>query len=196
MKEELFHENTGLVHFAIRKVFPSPYSTARKYNMDYEDFVQHGLMTLWKCVQKFDNDKANFSTYAVVSIKGSLMSLIRDKGYALKYHYKTTKEEKEGSTPFSLDNELLEDGENFYNVIEDENVNVLDDIEKRDYLKYQLSQLKESEEEVIKLFLVGLNPREVANIMGVSRQRVQQIRKRALERLGTWEVFTELSPRH
>lgn len=69
--ESIFIENEKLVGYVYNKFF------RQKYHEYEDDLIQEGRIALWKCINKYDNDKNCFSTFAVKCIKNSLYMFLR-----------------------------------------------------------------------------------------------------------------------
>lgn len=73
-KEQLFENNTGLVHHVVKRF-------ANRGGVEAEDLFQIGAMGLIKAIEKFDIDYGVcFSTYAVPLIMGEIRRFLRDDG--------------------------------------------------------------------------------------------------------------------
>ncbi|MDE7323895.1 MAG: SigB/SigF/SigG family RNA polymerase sigma factor [Lachnospiraceae bacterium] len=73
-KEQLFQNNTGLVHHVVKRF-------VNRGSAEAEDLFQIGAMGLVKAIEKFDVDYGVcFSTYAVPLIMGEIRRFLRDDG--------------------------------------------------------------------------------------------------------------------
>jgi len=73
-KEQLFKDNTGLVHHVVKRY-------KNRFGVETEDLFQIGAMGLVKAIEKFDIDYGVcFSTYAVPVIVGEIQRFLRDDG--------------------------------------------------------------------------------------------------------------------
>jgi len=137
-------------------------SIAAKYNklgVPHEDLEQEGMIGLLEAADKFDESKgAKFSTYATFWIK--------------KYILKAVEKEKKSTYKTStLNEEITEDKSN--NDAKPNNTK----------LKFP-SGMPEAEKLVIKLLYVDqLTLKEISEQLGVSRERVRQLKEKALRRM-------------
>jgi len=137
-------------------------SIAAKYNklgVPQEDLEQEGMIGLLEAADKFDESKgAKFSTYATFWIK--------------KYILKAVEKEKKSTYKTStLNEEITEDKSN--NDAKPNNTK----------LKFP-SGMPEAEKLVIKLLYVDqLTLKEISEQLGVSRERVRQLKEKALRRM-------------
>jgi len=75
--EKMFEENVNLIHATIRTYIKCP----GMYGLnDYDDLVQIGRIGLYKAIEKYDQSKGKFSTYAVPIIRNHLYNALRDAG--------------------------------------------------------------------------------------------------------------------
>lgn len=75
--EMMFEENKNLIYTAINTYV----KCAGKYGInDYDDLFQIGSIGLWKAVQKYDESKGKFSSFAVPVIRNQLFNALRDAG--------------------------------------------------------------------------------------------------------------------
>ena len=92
-KNQILKNNIGLVK-----------SIACKYSGDFDDLCQIGLITLSRCIDKFDTSKGAFSTYATRSINNRLINHVtRDRSV------KTVDAEYAEAVSFPTDFSNLED---------------------------------------------------------------------------------------
>lgn len=73
-REQLFHQNAGLVHHVVKRFL-------NRGGAEAEDLFQIGAIGLIKAIEKFDTDYGVcFSTYAVPLITGEIRRFLRDDG--------------------------------------------------------------------------------------------------------------------
>lgn len=74
-KKELFQRNIRLVPYVMSK-----YNISKDPAITYEDMVQECYLSLWKACLRYDESKGKFSTYAILTIEGYLLTYLRDSG--------------------------------------------------------------------------------------------------------------------
>lgn len=73
-REQLFNENTGLVHHVVKRFM-------NRSGVEADDLFQIGAMGLLKAIERFDTGHGVcFSTYAVPLIMGEIRRFLRDDG--------------------------------------------------------------------------------------------------------------------
>ena len=80
-RNELVVQNMNLVHYIAHRLHISPYAY-----FSYEDLVQEGMIGLILSVERF-NPKLGFkfSTYASMTIKGTILRFLRENQHQMKY---------------------------------------------------------------------------------------------------------------
>lgn len=80
-RSETIVKNMSLVHFIAHKMCISPYAY-----YSYEDLAQEGMIGLINAVDRFKPELGfQFSTYASMIIRGTILRFIRENQYGLKY---------------------------------------------------------------------------------------------------------------
>lgn len=150
-------------HIALVKKIASKY---RNYDVPFDDLVQEGLLGLLEAKDKYIPDKnAKFSTYAVYWIKKRIIEFVN-------------KENKS----------RIPNSDNIENVAEE-----IHDKEMQESKIVDLpGNLSSIEKKVIKLFFEEhktLN--EISELLGIRRERVRQIKQKALRKLKINKKITE-----
>ncbi len=173
IREKLFHKNEKLVLKFVQK-----YRKLLDSAASFEDMIAEGNIGLLKAIEDFDIDRGiEFSTVAFRYIKTEVLRWMNRVEFRRKFDTESYDEytnEEESTTKIELIGKVDEDLENA--------VNLLDKLKLRKLLK----QLNEQERSVIELkYLSGklMSARDVANRIGVSFQRVQQIERKAIHNL-------------
>ena len=149
--------------------------SSSKYN--FEDMVSDGYFILIRAVEKFDYDRGyRFSTYATHAIQRDIFRQFRKKGTeAERYQaYSEDQSEELKSSDTFLEEQLQENQQ--FQVYQD----ILELIE---------SELNDRERFILKSRF-GLNPsqepqklRVIAEELGLSKERIRQLQKKAIEKL-------------
>lgn len=192
-----------------------------------EDIVNHGIITLIDCVDRFDPEKGKrFESYAYMRVRGSIISLVRQQDWIPRRVRLTAKRIQEvhdtlcnalmreptreelckalDMQPEALEKAFMEISSanmlSFEGLIQnvnqmgelledfsDENSKVDNNIyqqELRQKLAEAIDQLSERERLVVTLFYYErLKIADIAEILGVSIQRVSQLSSRAVMKL-------------
>ena len=95
-REEIIIKNMPLVPFIVNKYFKN------NTLMAYEDKIGYGNIGLIKAVDRYNEDKGKFSTYAFFVIGGEILKAIRDKTGRIGSRYDRNNGTAEIPTPFSF----------------------------------------------------------------------------------------------
>ena len=120
-REKLILDNLNLVHFVLKKYIRAP-------DAMYEDLYQEGVIGLTNAVDRFDDSKSKFSTFAVHCILRKIQMYIRDNNviHVPRDFFKNGNELQ----LLSLDEEVNDDGFSLMLTLDDETA--------LDELNYQL----------------------------------------------------------
>ena len=151
-RDELITNNMKLVHYVIHRNFPT-------FGKN-EDVFQEGCIGLIKAADSYDETKGEFRNYAYTSILNTIRS-----------YFNRNKQDVE---ILSLDYEtdMGDDCVTLLDVIPDDTSDKWFDKVERDIF---ISSLTNQEKEVVKLMKEGKTNNEIAEMFGVTRQRVQKI---------------------
>lgn len=137
---------------------------------DFEDGMQEGRIVILKCIKNYD-ERLNIPFEAYV--KRAVINCIRDMANKNKEH-------------LSLDEEVIEDGENFYEIIPSD-FDLEEECIKDDYLKrlyMALEKLSQKQREVIiEHYFKGKSMIEIAKYRRCHYMAVVRLKDRALEKL-------------
>lgn len=145
-KQQLIKDNLNLVYFVIHTYYPN--------HIKDEDLIQCGMVGLCRAADSWDSEKCAFSTFATKCINNEIKNEFR----ARKKHPQS----------YSLDHKLFDDAEGGHITLGD----TLIGSEDVDWVDVDniYSSLSEQEREVVKFKLLGLNPGEIADTIGISQQ--------------------------
>ncbi|MFP4465841.1 MAG: sigma-70 family RNA polymerase sigma factor [Candidatus Goldiibacteriota bacterium] len=164
-REKIIRENMGLI-----KSIAGRYG---RYGAAYEDLVQEGIMGMLNALEKFDESKgAKFSTYSVYFIKGRILDYLRRENKIKTLDMDIGENEEIEYRPNGEDYEPEREPETgppqIYSCIPDDEKEVL-------YRHYrQMKTLK-----------------EIAEEMNISREKVRQLKQKALRRIKINKKLTE-----
>lgn len=156
-------------------------------SMIKEELIAEGNIALWKAYERYDESQGTFHSYAISYIRGSMLKYLTEKSRTIKVpSYQQNNEElKKYNYTKSLD-QMNEDGVNMYDaedIVEDES---LDDAQEliRSVLRNNISKLKESYQNILKMrYFEDMTFNEIAEIVGVSKQAIDQQHKLAIKKL-------------
>ena len=172
-------------------------SVARQYRnkgLDMQDLVSEGNVGLLKAAEKFDADRGvRFVSYAQPFVRKCMEQAIEEQAglYRIPKN-EVTREEKKRSMPLSADAPLGgRENVNLLSFIENPDAPLADtmlaDAGMTDEIKKLLCVLDEREKEVITLFFgIGYAKctfAEIAEKMELKRERVRQIRNKAIRKM-------------
>lgn len=157
--EELYLANERLAHWVLAK-----YYSCRQ--MD-EDLQQVARLGLWKaCVGFKESSGFTFSSYASRVMLNELSNYFRDASRAYRDNY----------SDISLNTIVSDDGTTLEMALPgDMDVQFMD-------LNGFWKSLTSKEKKIVKMLMNGLTNREIGKIMGVSNQRISEIRLKAKQK--------------
>ena len=159
---QLIQENEGLVYYTINRFF---LQTVQEYNIK-EDLAQVGMMALYKAIQTYEVGRTEFSTYAVRVIKSKMINFLQNDLY--KYI------SKGGEKAMHNNEGLDEDSEK----MRDRTVGRFDDdteVNANELLDYIKDYKDERAYRIVCLLNEGYTYEEIGDIIGLSKQRINQI---------------------
>lgn len=187
---------------------------ANKYQnqgMDLVDLISEGNLGLMKAIEDFNWEKElRFITYAVWWIKQSIlealnenrtirlpMNILQDINNAKKLARKTNSEIDSKFTSYartiSADNWMNDEGDTFFNILENKDTPLPDEGIDSNPLKYKLRKallvLNEKEKNIIEKYF-GLDgmPQSFETLseeFNLTKERIRQIKEKALQKLRT-----------
>ncbi len=190
-KKELVLEHLPLV----KKVANKIYNRIPEGVVDFEELVNTGVIGLIKAIDRYDEKRAKFSTYAYIKIRGEILDYLRKldflprsvRGKIKKGEVEDLKEEI--ASFISIEEKLFSESDRF--TIKDTLVSsnptpeeelILNDMKSR--LADAISRLSDREKLILQLiFVEELDLKSISEILGISVSRVSQIKTAALKKL-------------
>lgn len=177
-QSRLVAENQGLV-----------YKAAKKYlncGLDFDDLVGEGQLGLLHACVGFDPSRGAFSTYATWCIWGTIKHALTHKSRVIKIPADQQAELNEsGGSHLAISEAQL--GWSLASIPEDRDAGLSDNREAVEMAVASLSTLPERHATILRLrFGIGTERqtlREIADDLGVTKERVRQIEAKALETL-------------
>ncbi len=196
-KQQIILENTPLVKKVASKIF---FKLPRDAGIEFDELVNTGIIGLIKAIDKFDESKAQFSTYAYIKIRGEILDYLRSLHIMPRSMREKIRKEKEEGKDIPLSNlaimismEKAIGGEDSSMRLID--VMVSDDISPEDQaissqvgdkIVEAMEQLSEKERRTLQMFFFEeREPKEIASALGISQSRVSQIKSQAIKKLKT-----------
>ena len=176
------------------------FDVARKYRgcgVSMPDLISEGNIGLTKAIERFDETRGvKFISYAVWWIKQSILEYINKSNK--RKDYEVDEDDMNSSRSSTVTDEQREDVMSD-TLTETEEVPE-DDVENTEEKVYTLLQtLTDREQQIVKLYY-GIgddnkehNLEEIGSEMGISKERVRQIKKKALRKLRTEVLINEES---
>lgn len=159
--EQAVIDNKKLVHFAIKKYFPSFYGD--------EDIFQVGWIGLWKACVGYNDSKSKFSTFAVRCIINEISAEVHSRSKQWQF-----------GDIASLDEPLYLDKDGNAVTLAHTIPAPNDDYCVVDYdVSFLKGQLSERDIKVFKMNIYGFTAAEIARAFGYTRAWVSQIIKDA-----------------
>lgn len=157
---EMIKENEGLIHYTLKRYF---YTTTSEFDI-YEDMVQVGRIALYKAIETYDETRTEFSTYAVKVIKSKLINFVQNDLY---------KNFSKGGLNKVHDTEGLDDDK-----MRERTVGRFDDhsnVETNELLNFIKDYKDKRAYKIVCLLNEGYTYDEIGKIIGLSKQRINQI---------------------
>ncbi|WP_293446486.1 sigma-70 family RNA polymerase sigma factor [Persephonella sp.] len=194
-REKLILENISLV----KKVASKIYYRLPKGDIEFDDLVNVGVIGLMKAIEKYDSDKAKFSTYAYIKIRGEILDYLRSLDIVPRTVRDKIKKEpplEEGkSVPLSNTAVMVSIEKALSS---DESLKIVDTLvskretpeeevikeDQKEKLLQAIDLLSEKEKKVLQmLYFEEKDLKSVADEINVSVSRVSQIKSEAIKKL-------------
>jgi RNA polymerase sigma factor (sigma-70 family) len=191
-------DNEGLIRLSIRKLFATfshAEKIAQRHNMDHDDFMQIGRVSLWKCKQNFDKSLGyKFSTYAVKTIRYDIRNELRRRGHLI--HIPANLDIKKYQKQYVPgDYSINDEGETIFSLIgsgydlEGEVVEKVHNIEMKKKLQEILAEMTLKERNIVILKVQGKTFREIATRYDISHQAIAYTYQKTLDRLRNKAIY-------
>ncbi len=200
-RDRLILENLPLV----KKVASKIYYRLPKGDIEFDDLVNVGVIGLIKAIERYDKDKAKFSTYAYIKIRGEILDYLRSLDIVPRTIRDKIKKEPpiEEGKPVPLSNtavmvsieKALSSDESLKIVdtlVSDKNTpeeEVIKEDQKEKLLE-AIELLNEKEKKVLQmLYFEEKDLKTVAQELDISVSRVSQIKHEAIKKLKNLPIF-------
>jgi RNA polymerase sigma factor for flagellar operon FliA len=190
-RKELVLEHLPLV----KKVANRIYRRIPEGAVEFDELVNTGVIGLIKAIEKYDEKKAKFSTYAYIKIRGEILDYLRKLDFlprSVREKIKSGEIEnlrEEIISFISIEEKLFADSDRL--TVKDtlssdsptpEEELLVKDAKER--LTEAIKKLSEKEQLVLQLiFVEELDLKSIGEILGISVSRVSQIKSAAIRKL-------------
>lgn len=196
-KQKIILENTPLVKKVASKIF---FKLPKDSGIDFDELVNTGIIGLIKAIDKYNADKAKFSTYAYIKIRGEILDYLRSLHVVPRTMRDKIKKEKEENpdkaVPLSnlaimLSMEKALGGEDgslkLADTLISQDISPEEEAiksEMKDILLKAMSLLNEKERMAIQMFYFEeKEPKEISEILNISQSRVSQLKSQAISKI-------------
>ncbi len=197
-KKEIILENLPLV----KKIAGAIYRRIPEGVVEFDELVNTGVIGLIKALDKYDEKKSRFSTYAYIKIRGEILDYLRKldplpRNLREKIKNSDWEDYKEEVLFFiSLERELFNGSESLRikDTLQGDTPNPEEVVLRQELIELlsrAISELPEREQLVLQLlFVEELDLKSVSEVLGISVSRVSQLKAEALKKLR--EIFKSL----
>jgi len=197
-KKEIILENLPLV----KKIAGAIYRRIPEGVVEFDELVNTGVIGLIKALDKYDEKRSKFSTYAYIKIRGEILDYLRrldplPRNLREKIKNSDWEDYREEVLFFiSLERELFNGSENLRvkDTLQGDTPNPEEVVLRQELIELlsrAISELPEREQLVLQLlFVEELDLKSVSEILGISVSRVSQLKAEALKKLR--EIFKSL----
>ncbi|MRJ01899.1 MAG: sigma-70 family RNA polymerase sigma factor [Epsilonproteobacteria bacterium] len=194
-KQRIILENTALVKKVASKIF---FKLPKDSGIEFDELVNTGIIGLIKAIDKFDEKKARFSTYAYIKIRGEILDYLRSLHIMPRSMREKIKREKEEGRDVPLSNLAImismekalgqeEGSARLIDIMVSEEQGPEDravQSQLHEKVREAMEQLNEKERRTLQMFFFEeREPKEIAKALKVSQSRVSQIKSQAINKL-------------
>ncbi len=190
-RKELVLENLPLV----KKVANKIYRRIPEGAVDFDELVNVGVIGLMKAIDNYDSEKAKFSTYAYIKIRGEILDFLRKLDFLPRNVREKVKNgnvedlKEEVISLISIEESLFSNSDKY--TVKDilvskertpEEEAIIREIKEK--LMEALNCLSEREKLILQLiFVEELDLKSISEVLDISVSRVSQIKGTALRKL-------------
>ena len=194
-KQKMILDNTPLVKKVASKIY---FKLPRDAHIEFDELVNTGIIGLIKAIDKFDESKAKFSTYAYIKIRGEILDYLRSLHIMPRGMREKIKKEKEEGKELPLSNLAImismekalsndEGASKLIDIMISEDIGPEDQAiqsQMGDKIEEALMLLNEKERRTLQMFYFEeKEPKEIAASLGISQSRVSQLKTQAIKKL-------------
>jgi len=193
-KQKIILENTPLVKKVASKIF---FKLPKDSGIDFDELVNTGIIGLIKAIEKYNQDKAKFSTYAYIKIRGEILDYLRSLHIIPRTMRDKIKKEREENPDkvVPLSNLAIMLSMEKALGSEDSSLRLMDTLvcdekgpeeeaissEMKEILFRAMSMLNDKERIALQLFYFEeREPKEISEFLNISQSRVSQLKSQAI----------------
>ena len=195
-KDQIVLEHLPLV----KKVAAKIYHKLPDCDIEFDDLVNTGIIGLMKAIEKYDERKAKFSTYAYIKIRGEILDYLRSLEIVPRSVKDKIKKECENtdelSIPLSNTAVMVSIEKAIYE--KDPNLKLIDTLvskrispeeeviqeDLREKILLAMEKLNEKEKAVLQMiYFEERDLKYISNQLGISMSRVSQLKSIAIEKI-------------
>ena len=198
-KDEIILENLPLV----KKVASKIYYKLPDCDIEFDDLVNTGIIGLIKAIDKYNEGKAKFSTYAYIKIRGEILDYLRNLEIvprSVKDKIKREKEENESEYHVPLSNTAVIVSIDKAMTGEDDGLRLIDtlvskrktpeeeviELDINEKLIEAINKLNHNEKSVLQMiYFEERDLKYISQKLNISVSRVSQIKSQAVAKLRT-----------
>lgn len=181
---DTFNKHQYVIKLGVDNFFgstPKAERIARKYGMELEDLYQSAATVVWELALKHNGTESNFYKYAQSSIRYKMLNVTKENISVIKFPRKDAQELHKNTTINWIEQEI-DEGITLLDVLSSP-TNTERYVINKISLEERLNKLKPDQRKVIKLLLKGMTEKEIVKELGITRQYVSMLKKRALDKL-------------
>lgn len=196
-KQKIILDNTPLIKKVASKIF---FKLPKECGIDFDELVNVGVIGLIKAIDKYDREKAKFSTYAYIKIRGEILDFLRSLHIVPRTMRDKIKKEKEENPNKAIPLSNLAIMISMEKAVGDEDgkTKLIDTFvskdrgpeeeainsELREVLEKAMMDLNEKERLTLEmLYFEERDPKEVSESLNISVSRVSQLKSSALKKI-------------
>lgn len=195
-KQKIVLENTPLIKKIVSKIF---FKLPKDCGIDFDELINVGVIGLIKAIDKYNKEKAKFSTYAYIKIRGEILDYLRSLHVVPRSMRDKIKKEKEENPNKAIPLSNLAIMISMEKAIGDDSGTKLIDTfisqdrgpeeeainsEMREILTDAMLKLNEKERLILEMLYFGeKNPKEISEILNISVSRISQLKSSALKKI-------------
>lgn len=192
-KQKIILENTPLVKKVASKIF---FKLPKDSGIEFDELVNTGIIGLIKAIDKYNKDRAKFSTYAYIKIRGEILDYLRSLHIVPRTMRDKIKKEKDENPDKVIPLSNLAIMISMEKALgEDDSLRVVDTLiakdrspeeeailsEMRRFLEEAMMELSEKERLAIEMFYFEeMDPKEISKSLNISQSRVSQLKSQAI----------------
>ncbi len=196
-KQRIILENTPLVKKVASKIY---FKLPKDCGIEFDELVNTGIIGLIKAIDKYNQDRAKFSTYAYIKIRGEILDYLRSLHIVPRTMRDKIKKEKDENPDKAIPLSNLAIMISMEKALgsEEGSLRLMDTLVSEDkspeeeaissemgeMLKEAMMQLNEKERIALQMFFFEeREPKEISEYLNISQSRVSQLKSQAINKI-------------